>query len=183
MVDLGNLDGNDEFLLKNSLLKFERSIELNNKNADAYYNWGTALFKMGITTNIGEFFKESVKKFKLTVSLNSDFGLAFNNLSTALIYCSYLENEVGKKILILKEAEAAAIKSYDIDRVTYNLACVNVLMNNKQEALEYLKESLNKKEIECEHVLNDRDWDALKQDKDFLRVMNQYQIIYKNEKP
>jgi hypothetical protein len=53
----------------------------------------------------------------------------------------------------------------------YNLACAYALEKNKEKALQYLKESLEKKQISNNHVIEDLDWQYYLEDTDFIALV------------
>ncbi len=65
-------------------------------------------------------------------------------------------------------------KSVELDGSSYNLACAYALTKDKKNALKYLENSLIKKEITVEFVKDDEDWEAYKNDIDFLGLLKKY---------
>ena len=54
----------------------------------------------------------------------------------------------------------------------YNLACLYAVRNKKEEALKYLERSLSRNEVSVEFVEKDKDWDGLRGDSDFKRILS-----------
>ena len=56
--------------------------------------------------------------------------------------------------------------------ISYNLACLYAIRNQKEEALKYLERSLLRNEIFLEFVEKDKDWDRFRDDLDFKRILS-----------
>ncbi len=54
----------------------------------------------------------------------------------------------------------------------YNLACFYAVRNKKEEALKYLERSLSRRDVSVEIVEKDKDWDGLRDDSDFKRILS-----------
>ena len=55
---------------------------------------------------------------------------------------------------------------------SYNLACLYAIRNKKEEALEYLERSLSRNEVSVKFVEKDKDWDGLRDDSGFKRILS-----------
>ena len=55
---------------------------------------------------------------------------------------------------------------------SYNLACAYAMKKDKGNALRYLSEALNNKEIKVSFVEDDEDWKFYKNDKEFINLLN-----------
>ncbi len=64
--------------------------------------------------------------------------------------------------------------TYDLGGSSYNLACAYALKADKENALFYLDNSLKKKEISTDFVLDDGDWKSYLKDEDFNKIINLY---------
>ena len=54
----------------------------------------------------------------------------------------------------------------------YNLACLYAIRNKKEEALKFLERSLSRNEVSVKFVEKDKDWDGLRDDSDFKRILS-----------
>ena len=52
------------------------------------------------------------------------------------------------------------------------MACLYAIRNKKEEALKYLERSLSRNEASVEFVEKDKDWDGLRGDSDFKRILS-----------
>lgn len=164
---------NDKDLYKESFKKFEQSSILNPENGSVLYNWGGAICALAQLNEDKDLFKEGFKKFEQSLKLNPNDRKLFTNWASGLLNYSYLlDNENGKNIL--QKAKEVAEKAFSMDGDAYNLACVYSLLDEKEEALKYLKKVLKNKQIAIGHIDKDRDWDKYKEDEDFTNLLNEY---------
>lgn len=56
----------------------------------------------------------------------------------------------------------------------YNLACLHSIKGDREEALKLLDSSLSKSEVTIEHIDDDDDWDNLREDPDFIALLNKH---------
>jgi tetratricopeptide (TPR) repeat protein len=171
LIDLAKLKG-DETLYKESFEKFEEATKINPKDDSAFYNWGIALTDLAKLKGDETLYKESFEKFEEAIKINPKNDNTFDNWCTALAsYASLLTEE--KRLQILSDAKEKGEKSRDLGGSVYNLSCVHALLKEKQQALEYLEESL-RKDINVEHVVTDEDWKEYYQDEDFKKIIEKY---------
>ena len=62
----------------------------------------------------------------------------------------------------------------DLGGYCYNLACSYALLGNKEEALRYLEQSLEQKEVDTDFIITDEDWAQYLQDEDFEKIVDRY---------
>ena len=74
-----------------------------------------------------------------------------------------LLDEQGKT----EEALAAYRQGVELGEGRYNVACMLSVLDRSNEAIEELKLSLEAGEVTCSFVLNDPDWEKLKDDPRF----------------
>jgi tetratricopeptide (TPR) repeat protein len=65
-------------------------------------------------------------------------------------------------------------KAIDLGGKKYNFACAHALIGNKDEALRYLEQSLERRETSTDFVLGDGDWKLYILDVDFERIIKKY---------
>ena len=65
-------------------------------------------------------------------------------------------------------------KAVDLGGKCYNLACGYALKRDKDAALTYLAQSLERKEINTDFVIKDDDWKRYVDDVDFNEIINKY---------
>jgi len=154
---------------------FEETIKENNyENAQIslseYYNsWGIFTMKNAMEEKEITNIKKSIKYFEKSIELYSDNVNAYNNLGGT--YFELGKIELNKKENYFKSGIDILLKSYEKGHNPYNLSCAYALLNDKQKALEYLKEAFDKKLIDVTLVENDRDWDLFKDDNEYLALI------------
>lgn len=163
-------NSNNEALFKESFDKYEQALELDPKNANVLNNWGTALSDLAKLKNDEELFKESFDKYKRALELDLNNVSVLNNWGTGLIELGKLKN--NEKYFI--EALEISQKGYNISGESYNMSCAFALLSDKESALIYLKETLDKKLITLEYINTDNDWNNYRDDQDFINLLNQY---------
>ena len=57
---------------------------------------------------------------------------------------------------------------------SYNLSCIYALKSDKENALKYLRISLEKQEVNVTFVENDTDWEYYYKDKDFVNLIEEF---------
>lgn len=165
----------DEKLYRESIEKYKKVSELNPEHELVYNNWANSLRYLAELKSDKKLYKESFEKHKKAIKLKpKDYDLVDNLIVTLLAFLHTFKNLANKEIeQILNEAEEKALEVYKNKGNPYNLSCVYAMQKDKEKALKYLEESLEK-EITKEHVINDKDWKHYLDDVDFLALMNNY---------
>ena len=163
-----------EALYKDSFEKYHHATQLKPDAHEAYYNWGNALFNLAKTKSGVEaevLYNESFEKYQQAVQINPDRYEAYNNWGLALTELAQLKSgsEAEKLYNEAFEKYQQAIKN---GGKLYNLACLYAIRNKKEEALEFLERSLSRNEASVEFVEKDKDWDGLRGDSDFKRILS-----------
>ena len=163
-----------EALYKDSFEKYHHATQLKPDAHEAYYNWGNALFNLAKTKSGVEaevLYNESFEKYQQAVQINPDRYEAYNNWGLALTELAQLKSgsEAEKLYNEAFKKYQQAIKN---GGSSYNLACLYAIRNKKEEALEYLEHSLSRNEVSVEFVEKDKDWDGLRDDSDFKRILS-----------
>ncbi|ATV54973.1 SIR2 family protein [Prevotella intermedia] len=163
-----------EALYKDSFEKYHHATQLKPDAHEAYYNWGNALFNLAKTKSGVEaevLYNESFEKYQQAVQINPNRYEAYNNWGLALTELAQLKSgsEAEKLYNEAFEKYQQAIKN---GGKLYNLACLYAIRNKKEEALEYLERSLSRNEVSVEFVEKDKDWDGLRGDSDFKRILS-----------
>ena len=163
-----------EALYKDSFEKYHHATQLKPDKHEAYFNWGTALTHLAQTKSGVEaeaLYKDSFKKYRHAAQLKPDGYKAYYNWGFALAELAQLKsgNEAEKLYNEAFEKYQQAIKN---GGEFYNLACLYAVRNKKEEALECLERSLSRREASVEKVEKDKDWDRLRDDSDFKRILS-----------
>ena len=163
-----------EALYKDSFEKYHQATQLKPDDHEAYNNWGTALSDFAQTKSGVEaeaLYKDSFEKYQHATQLKPDGHEAYYNWGTVLTHLAQTKSGVEAEKLYNEAFEKyqLAIKN---GGSSYNLACLYAIRNNKEEALKYLERSLSRNEASVEFVEKDKDWDGLRGDSDFKRILS-----------
>jgi len=163
-----------EALYSESLEKYHQATQIKSNFYEAYNNWGLALIRLAQTKSVSEaevLYNESFEKYQQTVQINPNRYEAYNNWGLALAELALLKSgsEAEKLYNEAFEKYQLAIKN---GGDFYNLACLYAVRNKKEEALKYLERSLSRHDVSVEIVEKDKDWDGLRDDSDFKRILS-----------
>ena len=163
-----------EALYKDSFEKYDYATQLKPDGHDAYYNWGNALVNLAQTKSGVEaeaLYNKSFEKYQQAVQYKPNFHEAYYNWGNALVNHAQTKSGVEAEKLYNDAFEKfqQAVKN---GGSSYYLACLYAVINKKEEALEYLERSLSRNEISVEFVEKDKDWDGLRDDSDFKRILS-----------
>ena len=167
--------GDAEALYKEAIDKYQEAIKNKPDYYETYYNWGTALSGLAKTktsSNAERLYNEAIYKYQEAIKNKPDYHQAYNNWGNALIYLAQIKSDSEAENLYDEAIEKylQAIE-YGGDSF-YNLACLYVLRNRKEEALKYLDLALSRGEVSVEFVENG--WNGMRDDPDFKRLLAQY---------
>jgi tetratricopeptide (TPR) repeat protein len=119
-------------------------------------------------------YNEAIERFKIAVKINPNLPSdLYQNWTFNLLKISEIQSGEERRLTLLS-AIAIAKKTIELGGGSYNLACAYALLEDKENALKVLKETLKKKEITVEHVSHDEDWTNYFGDEDFNAVINNY---------
>ena len=175
-----------------ALESFRRNIKL---LSSAYFNMGLTLFRM-------KHYKEALVSFQKALDIRPDdpeyldlVGQTYTELGKYKVAEEYLRKSVkkGPKYAIayydlgillakLKTRRVQAIRCFmtaikldpNMAWAYYSVACLYALSGNKEQALNYLKQSLERGLSDKKHIESDPDMDSLREEKDFGRLMIKY---------
>ena len=163
-----------EALYKDSFEKYHQATQLKPDDYEAYNNWGNALSnlaqaKSGIEAEA--LYKDSFEKYHQATQFKPDGHEAYYNWGNALSNLAQTKSGIEAEELYNEAFEKLqqAIKNRGS---SYNLACLYAVRNKKEEALKYLERSLSRNEASVEFVEKDKDWDGLRGDSDFKRILS-----------
>lgn len=167
-----------EKLYLESIEKSKEAIRINKKDYKAYLEWGSALFdytKNQTGQKLKDIFDSSIEKLKLANKLKPNDHYILSNIGDAyLFYSREIKNENSKKML--SKAIDFLKMSYDNGGRCYNLSCIYSNINDKINAMFYLRMSLERDEINISFVLADDDWKLFIEDNDFQKLVRKYKL-------
>jgi len=172
-----NLSGmEDAKLMKQGIEKIRTASEMAPTEKTFKQNLATALFHLGDITSDNSKFEESLSIFESLKNDAEKLSDLYDDWGTTLFYYSKKNNILAKnedKIAsLLRKGYNPNGKNYS----TYNLACMYSLLNKKEEALLWLDESIINNKREKSTIDEDEDFDNIRKDKDFVRLMNRHYV-------
>ncbi|MDR0762227.1 MAG: SIR2 family protein, partial [Campylobacteraceae bacterium] len=153
--------------------RYEISTKIDNEsNAAAFYTWGSALYGLAKLKNDEKLYFESFRKYEKAIELNPNYAVAFNNWG--IVLCKLVKSEKDK--IAFKEKFEEYLLAYKKmeNAHCYNISCIYALLKDKKSALFYLKQSLERKEIDIDYVINDEDWKEHLEDEEFRELIDRY---------
>ena len=165
-----------EKLYDEAIEKYQKAIEYKPDFYDAYNNWGNALSDLAKTKSGSEaerLYNEAFEKYQCATEYKPDFYGAYYNWGVALSDLAKIKSgsEAEKLYNEAFEKYQQAIK---YGGGSYNLACLYALRNRKEEALKYLDHVLSRAEVSVKLVEEDNDWNSLRDDPDFKRLLSRH---------
>jgi len=182
-----------------NLGRYEEALECFRRNikllSETYFNKGLTLFRM-------KRFKEALESFQKALDISPEdpeyldlVGQTYTELGRYKLAEKYLRKSVKKDpkyalayydlgILLakFKKRQAEALRYFmtaiklDPNRAWayYSVACLYALSGNKEQALNYLQQSLEKGFSNKKHIESDPDMDSLREEKAFRSLMTKY---------
>lgn len=186
------------FCLMN-LGRYEEALECFRRNikllGPAYFNMGLTLFKMKhyqealrnfkkalditpddpeILDMVGQTCKElgryklAEKYLRMSVEKDPKYALAYYDLGVLLAKIKSRQEEAHRCFMTAIKLDPNLAWSY------YAVACLHALSGEKEQALDYLKQSLEKGLSDKKHIDSDKDLDSLREEEEFKNLMNKY---------
>ncbi|HEX9917139.1 MAG TPA: tetratricopeptide repeat protein [candidate division Zixibacteria bacterium] len=134
-----------------------KTIQINPKDAIAYYNWGVALGELGKH-------EEVIEKCKKAIELKPDLTEAYYNWGVALI-------KLGKYEEAIEKCKKAIEIKPDYAEAHYNLAYAFAELKDKNQMLKYLKDAINLDNKYREKSKTDTDFKTVWNDPDFKKLV------------
>ena len=163
-----------EALYKDSFEKYHHATQLKPDEYEAYNNWGIALANLAQTKSGIEaeaLYKDSFVKYHHATQLKPDDHEAYYNWGNALVNLAQTKSGGEAEKLYNEAFEKYQLVIKNGGKV-YNLACLYAIRNKKEEALKFLERSLSRNEVSVKFVEKDKDWDGLRDDSDFKRILS-----------
>lgn len=164
----------NKFLFFESIEMYKQALILDPKDDEVYCQLGRAQLNVGIINENELNFWDSFMNFQKALELNPNHANALYSWGLGLLRYSYLIKEEEDRKLVLIEALEKTERSYWLGADPYNLSCIYSMLGDKENALKYLTETLEKRSIQLEFVYDDRDWNNYKNDPDFINLLNIY---------
>ncbi len=163
---------------ENSIKELNQLEEFENYKFEIEYYNILALSIEQIAKTKDDFTKDILLKRALfyhekSIELNKGELVYLNNLGCCLFNIAKLKNGLEQKNLFEKSLKLITESNLN-GQYTYNLSCLYSVWNKKEQALLNLEIALADKSVTKEFISNDDDWDNLKDDKDFINLLEKY---------
>ncbi len=143
-----------------ALSDIKKAIELDPDEASWHSNLGNIYYSQ---LN----YASAISAYQKAIEIEPDYHDAWYSLGNA--YASQQKYDLS----IAAYHKAIVIKPDYCDAL-YNLACIYALLNQKEEALHWLKDALEKGWSSLQYVQEDNDWVSLRDDADFKALLAQF---------
>jgi tetratricopeptide (TPR) repeat protein len=166
-----------EVLYRKVIEKCRQAVNIKPDCHEAYNNWGNALGNLAQTKTGDEaeaLYREAIEKYRQTVNIKPDDHKAYYNWGNAL--GNLAKTKTGDEAEALyREAIEKCRQSIASGGGYYNLACLYAVLSDREQALDCLEKSLERKEITTDFVRQDSDWDAYHNDRDFIALLRRFE--------
>ena len=169
--------GEAETLYQEAFEKYRQAVEIKPGKHQAFNNWGHGLGALAATKSGDEaeaLYQEAFEKYRQAIEIKPDDHQVLYNWGTTLLNWAKTKSGVEAKALFEQSLEKLN-QAVALGGQSYNLACVYSLRSEKEQALLYLSQSLENKEIEPAFVIEDEDWAGFVEDEDFKKIISKYQ--------
>lgn len=158
--------GNIYYILKEYYLAIETYKKVIMLDPNYYEAWNN----IGNTYDDLKEYVNAINAYKEAIKIKPNYMIAWYNLSnTFMNYASVMQRED-----LYNEALESAREAYRLGGRAYNLACVYSLINNKDNAIYYLKIVFLKKEKTVKEIQDDEDFASLREDEDFKALLAKF---------
>ena len=118
-------------------------------------------------TELGKY-KVAEKYLRKSVKKDPKYAIAYYDLGTLLAKFKKRQAEALRCFMTAIKLDPNIAWAY------YSVACLYALSGNKEQALDYLKQSLERGLSDKKHIESDPDMDSLREEKEFRRLMIKY---------
>ncbi len=176
-----------------SIVQFQKAIKLNPEYYPAYNNQGYSLYKLGK-------YQAAISCFQAAVKLKNEYPLAYQNWGDALQklgamdeallkYRKSLTYKPGSVIVLNRIAMICAVKKDyamaaeffekihilqpENAAVCYNIVCMYSLMEDKEEAVRWLKKTISLGYGKWENIHNDQDLENIRSTDYYKKILEE----------
>lgn len=153
---------------------YKKSAEKILDNYSIFYNWGNAILSWAQIKNDEKLFAASCEKYQRAAEINPEDDRILNNWGSTLCSLAQIKNDLNSD---KQQIESILLKAEAIKEGSgsYNLACLYLLLEQKDVALIWLDKRLRiKLSPGKEHILTDSDLDNIKSDPRFNELLDKY---------
>lgn len=168
--------GEVEELYRAAIVKYRKAIAYKPDFYETYNNLGNALRNLAQTksgSRAEDLYNDAIDKYQKATESTLDSHEVYNNWGVALMELAKIKSDSEAEGLY-DEAIEKYQQAIKYGGHSYNLACLYALRNRKEDALKYLDLTLSRGEVSVEFVVEENDWEALRDDPDFKRLLSQY---------
>lgn len=168
--------GEVEELYRAAIVKYRKAIAYKPDFYETYNNWGNALRNLAQTksgSKAEDLYNDAIDKYQKATESTLDSHEVYNNWGVALMELAKIKSDSEAEGLY-DEAIEKYQQAIKYGGHSYNLACLYALRNRKEDALKYLDLTLSRGEVSVEFVEEDNDWEALRDDLGFKRLLSRH---------
>jgi len=162
-------------LLKQSVEKYEISIEHNPDERFTYNNLGNSISDLAkLETDKKrktELLNQSIEKYKKAIELNPNYDSAYSSKSNSLIKLYYIDTNKNFLYQALESAQKA--NSINPQKGIYNQACAYSLLGEFDKSIEYLKKTNEAQEVSIKHISEDEDLMPLRNHPEYKKFITE----------
>ena len=156
---------------------FDKSIELNPEDYELYLSRANAKLNLNAYWN-------AIQDYDKFLELQPDDTYGLNNRASAYIYYARTQESESRKKELYEKAKRDCVKLVGVtdgEEGLYNLACLEALLLEKEDAFKHLEEALEKGQVEIDWVKEDADWDHLREEPEYKRIIHEYDVEMDDE--
>ncbi len=153
-----------------SIINKGENLNAKRELSNLYTSWCISLEKVDPEFIMGNSLKNAEEKLKIAISVDPLNPRCYNAWAYLLSTFGKMQEADKQKKYFLKANENAKL-AYELGGSSYNLSCSFALLGDKENALKYLKETLDKNLTTREDVFLDDDWDSFLTDEDFKNII------------
>ena len=113
-------------------------------------------------------YKFAEKYLRKSVKKDPKYALAYYDLGVLLAKIKSRQAEAHRCFMTAIKLDSNLTWAY------YSIGCLYALSGNKEQALDYLKQALERGFSDKKHIDSDTDMDSLREEKEFRSLMNKY---------
>lgn len=165
-----------EAVHEQAIKKYEQALKLNPNKFEAIFNWGSSLIYLANTktgTEAEALLEQAIEKYDLALNINSDRPELLTSYGQVLM--ALAGNTTGNEARELYRRACKMLeKAYRYNGKSYALACCHHHLKHNKDALDYLRHSLETKEVTVSRVVTDGDWKEYEKNPKFKDLIKRH---------
>lgn len=166
----------DVSLLNRSVLNYEKAISKEPTDCRFYIACADALTELAKLKQDADLYKDSFIRYEQAIEFNYRSAEAYNNWGHSILALAKMQGNVSERKKDIEEKLLKAEK-HEKGKAVFNMACLYSLLNEKDKAFGYFKQTLEKNEQSTEFIKACPDFDNLKGDVRYQQLLDEYRPI------